>query len=98
MSKETRQYLLGTWKLVTAVREEVASGTKTEFLGSKRLHQLRRRWTHAGAHRRKWTPQARRVEGDVRGGGSAVSQRDQLLDQSDRGQRDHPLRACLVER
>ena len=32
---ETRQYLLGTWKLVAAVREEVASGTKTEFLGSK---------------------------------------------------------------
>jgi len=30
---QTRQHLLGTWKLITAVREEVSSGTKTEFLG-----------------------------------------------------------------
>src|SRR5262249_21748939 len=29
----TRQHLLGTWKLITAVREEISSGTKTEFLG-----------------------------------------------------------------
>jgi len=28
-----RQHLLGTWKLITAVREEISSGTKTEFLG-----------------------------------------------------------------
>ena len=29
----TRQHLIGTWKLITAVREEISSGTKTEFLG-----------------------------------------------------------------
>src|SRR5262249_61795943 len=29
----TRQHLLGTWKLITAVREEVSSGTKTQILG-----------------------------------------------------------------
>jgi hypothetical protein len=29
----TRQRLIGTWKLITAVREEISSGTKTEFLG-----------------------------------------------------------------
>jgi len=28
-----RQHLLGTWKLIAAVREEISSGTKTEFLG-----------------------------------------------------------------
>jgi hypothetical protein len=32
---ETRQHLLGTWKLIAAVREEIPSGIKTEFLGSK---------------------------------------------------------------
>ena len=31
----TRRHLLGTWKLVAAVREEIPSGIKTEFLGSK---------------------------------------------------------------
>lgn len=29
----TRQHLLGTWKLVAAVREEIPSGTKSDFLG-----------------------------------------------------------------
>src|SRR5262249_32186604 len=29
----THKHLIGTWKLITAVREEIASGTKTEFLG-----------------------------------------------------------------
>jgi len=29
----TRQHLIGTWKLITAAREEISSGTKTEFLG-----------------------------------------------------------------
>ena len=29
----TRQHLIGTWKLIAAVREEISSGTKTEFLG-----------------------------------------------------------------
>ena len=29
----TRQHHLGTWKLIAAVREEIASGAKTEFLG-----------------------------------------------------------------
>src|SRR5262245_19786260 len=28
-----RQHLIGTWKLIAAVREEISSGTKTEFLG-----------------------------------------------------------------
>jgi hypothetical protein len=28
------QHLIGTWKLITAVREEVSSGTKTESLAS----------------------------------------------------------------
>jgi hypothetical protein len=28
-SDATRQYLLGTWKLVAAVREEIPSGTKS---------------------------------------------------------------------
>src|SRR5919205_153457 len=37
MSNETRQYLLGTWKLVTAVREEVASGTRPSFWARRRL-------------------------------------------------------------
>jgi hypothetical protein len=32
---KTRQHLLGTWKLIAAVREEIPSGIKTEFLGSK---------------------------------------------------------------
>jgi len=27
----TRQHLLGAWKLITAVREEIASGAKTEL-------------------------------------------------------------------
>jgi hypothetical protein len=27
----THKHLIGTWKLITAVREEIASGTKTEF-------------------------------------------------------------------
>jgi len=27
----TRQHLIGTWKLITAMREEIASGAKTEF-------------------------------------------------------------------
>src|SRR5437868_5338930 len=31
---QTRQHLLGTWKLLAAVREDVSSGTKTDFLGS----------------------------------------------------------------
>jgi hypothetical protein len=31
---ETRQHILGTWKLIAAVREEIPSGIKTEFLGS----------------------------------------------------------------
>jgi len=30
----TRQHLLGTWKLITAVREEISSGTKTSFWGT----------------------------------------------------------------
>jgi hypothetical protein len=32
---DNRQHLLGTWKLIAAVREEIPSGIKTEFLGSK---------------------------------------------------------------
>jgi Lipocalin-like domain len=28
-----RQHLFGTWKLITAVREEISTGTKTQFLG-----------------------------------------------------------------
>jgi hypothetical protein len=31
---QTRQHLLGTWKLLAAVREDLSSGTKTDFLGS----------------------------------------------------------------
>jgi hypothetical protein len=31
---DPRQRLLGTWKLIAAVREEIPSGTKTDFLGS----------------------------------------------------------------
>jgi hypothetical protein len=31
---QTRQHILGTWKLIAAVREEIPSGIKTEFLGS----------------------------------------------------------------
>src|SRR5262249_49415329 len=31
----TRQHLLGTWKLITAVREEIASGTKPSFWRSQ---------------------------------------------------------------
>jgi len=31
---DNRQHLLGTWKLIAAVREEIPSGIKTEFLGS----------------------------------------------------------------
>jgi hypothetical protein len=31
----TRQHLLGTWKLITAVREEISSSTKTEFPGTE---------------------------------------------------------------
>ena len=31
---DPRQRLVGTWKLIAAVREEIPSGTKTEFLGS----------------------------------------------------------------
>jgi hypothetical protein len=31
---QIRQHLLGTWKLITAVREEIPSGIKTQFLGS----------------------------------------------------------------
>jgi Lipocalin-like domain len=34
MTNRTRQHLLGTWKLIAAVREEIPSGIKTEFLGS----------------------------------------------------------------
>jgi hypothetical protein len=33
-SDDPRQRLLGTWKLIAAVREEIPSGTKTDFLGS----------------------------------------------------------------
>ena|SRR5713101_2692316 len=29
----TRQHLLGTWTLIAAVREELPSGTKSDFLG-----------------------------------------------------------------
>jgi Lipocalin-like domain len=39
----TRERLIGTWKLVSAVREDVASGAKTAFLGespSGFLHYL----------------------------------------------------------
>jgi hypothetical protein len=32
-NNSTHKHLIGTWKLITAVREEIASGTKTEFLG-----------------------------------------------------------------
>jgi hypothetical protein len=32
-SDPTRQRLLGTWKLVAAVREELPSGSRTDFLG-----------------------------------------------------------------
>ena len=31
---QTRQHLLGTWKLVAAVREDIPSGTKTDLLGA----------------------------------------------------------------
>ena len=31
---DPRQRLVGTWKLIAAVREELPSGTKTDFLGS----------------------------------------------------------------
>ena len=31
---DPRQRLLGTWKLIAAVREEIHSGAKTDFLGS----------------------------------------------------------------
>jgi len=31
---DPRQRLLGTWKLIAAVREEIPSGAKTDFLGS----------------------------------------------------------------
>jgi hypothetical protein len=30
----TRQHLIGTWKLIAAVREEISSGTKTELQGT----------------------------------------------------------------
>lgn len=33
-SDDPRQRLLGTWKLIAAVREEIPSGTKADFLGS----------------------------------------------------------------
>ena len=33
-SDAVRQRLIGTWKLVSATREDVASGIKTEFLGA----------------------------------------------------------------
>ena len=33
-TEDPRQRLLGTWKLIAAVREEIPSGTKTDFLGS----------------------------------------------------------------
>jgi hypothetical protein len=29
----TRRHLLGTWKLIAAVREEIPSGSKSDFLG-----------------------------------------------------------------
>lgn len=32
-TRQHRQHLIGTWKLITAVREEISSGTRTEFLG-----------------------------------------------------------------
>jgi hypothetical protein len=31
---QTRHHLLGTWKLLAAVREDISSGAKTDFLGS----------------------------------------------------------------
>ena len=31
---DPRRRLVGTWKLIAAVREEIPSGTKTDFLGS----------------------------------------------------------------
>jgi hypothetical protein len=31
---QTRQHLLGTWKLVAAVREDIPSGAKTDLLGA----------------------------------------------------------------
>ena len=31
---DPRQRLLGTWKLIAAIREEIPSGAKTDFLGS----------------------------------------------------------------
>ncbi len=31
---QPRQHLLGTWKLIAAVREEIPSGAKTDFLGA----------------------------------------------------------------
>jgi hypothetical protein len=36
----TRQRLLGTWKLVAAVREDLPSGTKTDFLGPSPIGYL----------------------------------------------------------
>jgi hypothetical protein len=31
---QTRAHLLGTWKLLSAVREDVSSGAKTDLLGA----------------------------------------------------------------
>ena len=33
-----REALIGTWRLVSAMREEIPSGTKTAFLGENNIH------------------------------------------------------------
>src|SRR3981081_3986544 len=93
------QRLLGTWKLIAAVREEIPSGAKTDFLGSHPTGYInyapdgRMMVLNVGNGRSK--PAGANA---TRGGGSLVPQHDQLWRHlHHRPQRDHSPCRRLVE-
>ena len=97
---QTRAHLLGTWKLLSAVREDIPSGAKTDLLGANPVGYInyapdgRMMVINVGGERPK--PAAGSA---TSAGGGAVPQHDQLRRHlHDRRRRDHPSRRRVVER
>jgi hypothetical protein len=96
----TRQHLLGTWKLITAVREEISSGTKTEFLGPNPVGYINYGadgrmlvLTVASGRHKPAGPKATSAEVEA-----LFRSMSQLWrDLQHRRQRDHPSCRCFLE-
>jgi lipocalin-like protein len=98
---QTRARLLGTWKLLSAVREDVSSGAKTDLLGANPIGYI------------NYAPDGCMMVINVGGErpkpatGSATSAEAEALFRSMtsyagtytiRRQRNHPSRRCVMER